>query len=90
MLGIGGEVVLWGWSMVKMKILSYNARGLGSFEKRAEVRNFIREKHPFVVCLQESKLGMVADYIIKSVWGDVGCEYSYQASVGASRGLLTV
>nr|ABD32574.2 Endonuclease/exonuclease/phosphatase [Medicago truncatula] len=73
-----------------MKILSYNVRGLGSFEKRAEVRNFIREKNPFVVCLQESKLSMVDDYIINSIWGNVGCEYSYQASIGASGGLLTV
>ena len=90
MLGVGGEAILWGWIMVEMKILSYNVRGLGSFEKRAEVRNFIREKHSSVVCLQESNLGTVDDFIIKSVWGYVGCEYSYQASMGASGGLLTV
>lgn len=32
---------MWGWRVVEMKILSYNVRGLGGFEKRAEVRNLV-------------------------------------------------
>jgi len=53
-----------------MKVLSYNVRGVGGFEKRAEVRRFTQEKHPFVVCLQESKLGVIDDLTIKSIWGE--------------------
>jgi exonuclease III len=73
-----------------MKVLSYNVRGLGGFEKRAEVRRFTQEKHPYVVCLQESKLGVIDDFTIKSIWGGALCGYSYQASVGASGGLVTI
>jgi len=29
---------------LSMKIISWNARGLGSFEKKREVRNLVREK----------------------------------------------
>jgi len=50
-----------------MKVFCYNARGLGGFEKRAEVRRFIQDKHPFVVCLQESKLSVIDDFLIKSL-----------------------
>jgi exonuclease III len=73
-----------------MIVLSYNVRGLGGGEKRAEVRQLVREKHPLVVCIQESKLSVVDDLLIKSIWGDAPSEYSYQPSLGASGGLITV
>jgi len=33
---------------------------------------------------------MVNDWLIKSIWGDGPCDYSYQPSMGASGGLVTV
>ena len=80
----------WGWRVFVMKIFSYNVSGLGGFEKRAEVRRFIQEKNLFVVCLQESKLSLVDEFTVKSLWGNSCCEYSYQASAGASGGLISV
>jgi exonuclease III len=59
-----------------MKVLSYNVRGLGGGEKRAEVRRLIGEKHPMVVCIQETKLSVVNAQVIKAVWGDISCGYS--------------
>jgi exonuclease III len=53
-----------------MKIISYNVRGLGGGEKRVEVRKLVLEKHPWVLCLQESKLSTVNDLVVKSFWGD--------------------
>jgi len=73
-----------------MKVLSYNARGLGGGEKRVEVRRLIREKYLRVVCIQETKLSVVNDHVIKAVWGDNLCGYSFQPSAGASGGLVTV
>jgi len=73
-----------------MKIVSFNVRGLGGGEKRAEVRRFVNEKNPSVLCIQESKWTVVSDFMIKSLWGDGLCGYSYQSSVGASGGLVTV
>jgi exonuclease III len=40
-----------------MKILSWNVRGLGGLEKRKEVRGLIGEMQPWIVCIQETKLG---------------------------------
>ena len=57
----------WGWRVVVMKIMSYNVRGLSGFEKIAEVRRFIQDKHSFVVCLQESKLSLVDEFTVKSL-----------------------
>jgi exonuclease III len=44
-----------------MKVVSWNVRGLGRVEKRKEVRNLVREKHPHIVCLQETKLQVCDD-----------------------------
>lgn len=76
--------------MFLMKVLSYNARGLGGGEKRNEVRRLVCEKHPFVLCLQESKLSTIDDRFIHSIWGGNNFGYSYKPSVGASGGLVTV
>jgi len=73
-----------------MNVVSFNARGLGGGEKRAEVRRLVKDKNPLVMCIQESKWTMVSDIMIKSIWGDGPCGYSYQSSVGASGGLVTV
>jgi exonuclease III len=59
-----------------MKIISYNVRGLGGFEKRSEVRKLETEKKPFVLCLQESKLSTVDDLMLKSFWGNSLTGYS--------------
>lgn len=79
----GEEVVVCAWRVVLMKILSYNVRGLGGGEKRVEVRRLVQEKCPFVLCIRESKLRVVDDFLIKSIWGDAPCSYSFQPSVGA-------
>lgn len=73
-----------------MKVITYNVRGLGGFEKRAEVRRLVQDKHPFVFCLQESKLSVVDKFLIKSLWGSDPCGFSFQASAGASGGLIIV
>jgi exonuclease III len=73
-----------------MKILSYNARGLGGGEKRVEVRKLVLEKKPLVLCFQETKLQEVNDVIINSIWGNSTGDFSYQPSSGAFGGLVTV
>jgi hypothetical protein len=36
------------------------------------------------------KLSVIDDFLVKSLWGGAPCGYSYQASVGASGGLVTI
>ena len=73
-----------------MKIISYNVMGLGGFEKRSEVKRLVADKKPFVLCLQESKLNVVDDLLIKAIWGSTSLGFFFQPSMGASGGLLTV
>ncbi|KAK2427386.1 hypothetical protein QL285_025969 [Trifolium repens] len=73
-----------------MKIVSWNVRGLGRLDKRKEVGKLVREKNPFIVCLQETKLQVCDDFICTSVWGSSPLGYSFRPSVGASGGLLTL
>jgi exonuclease III len=73
-----------------MKIISWNVRGLGGFEKRREVCQLVREKNPFIMCIQESKLSVVDMSVCKSLWRDGNIDFSFQPSRGASGGLVTM
>jgi len=70
------------------KIISWNVRGLGGFEKRREVCNLVREKKPLILCIQETKLVSIDVQSSRSLWGGVDVEFSFQPSIGASGGLL--
>ena len=41
---------------MKMKIVTWNIRGLNSFHKLDVVRNFVREQKPDFLLLQETKM----------------------------------
>ena len=73
-----------------MKLLSWNVRGLGGAGKRREVSSLVREKKPFILCIQETKLPVFEASVCKSIWGDDNVDYSYQPSVGASGGIATL
>jgi len=73
-----------------MKLISWNVRGLGGIEKRKEVSQLVREKRPFIFCIQETKCVSFDDLLCKSIWGDANVGYSIQPSLGASGGLVTL
>jgi len=50
----------------------------------------VREKKPFILCIQETKLPVFDAFACKSIWGDDYVDFSYQPSVGASGGLATL
>jgi len=50
----------------------------------------VREKCSFILCIQESKCVMFDDLLCKSIWGDANVGYSFQPSLGASGGLVTL
>jgi len=78
------------WALFTMKIISWNVRGLGSFEKRRDVCQLVRGKKPFILCIQETKLPVVDVSVCKSIWPDVNVDYSFQPSLRASGGLVTL
>lgn len=76
--------------VVAMKMITYNVRGLGGFEKRNEVRRLVYEKQPYVLCVQETKLPVVDAAVVTALWGGSNYGYSFQPSMRASGGLVTV
>jgi len=77
-------------SVLAMKIMSWNVRGLGSFEKRREVRHLVREKKPFICCLQETELSVFDFAVCKYLWGDESVDFYFQSALGASGGIVSM
>ena len=67
LLVVGLWVFVVGVVCCTMKIITYNVRGLGGFEKRSEVKRLVSDNKPFVLCLQETKLGVVDDMLVKTI-----------------------
>jgi exonuclease III len=42
-----------------MKYISYNIRGLGSWEKRKEIQKLVKQHRPWILCVQETKLEVI-------------------------------
>lgn len=81
----------WLWCVAfVMKIISWNVRGLGGVEKKREVSQMVREKCPLILCIQETKLEVCNNMVCNSLWNNTHFNFSYQPSVGASGGLLTL
>ena len=57
---------------MKLKMVSWNVRGLNDSQKRLVVRNLLQEWKCDVVCLQETKLVGVDSQLVCSIWG---CRY---------------
>lgn len=52
------------------------------------MRKLVGDKCPFIVCLQETKLMQLDDFVCSSLWGSSPHVYSFRPSVGALGGLL--
>ena len=73
---------------MSLKIISWNVRGLNEQDKKLRVRNLIRKWGPDLVCLQETKMGLINRAVIRSLWGGQHVDWSYLGSCGASGGVL--
>ena len=76
--------------VVKMKFISYNISGLGSFEKRKEIQKIVKLHRPWILCVQETKLEIINGFLCSSLWGNQHYGFSYRSSVGAFGGILTI
>ncbi|GAU10944.1 hypothetical protein TSUD_112380 [Trifolium subterraneum] len=74
----------------QMKIVSFNIRGLGAVEKRRELRRLVLEKKVDILCIQETKLEVVEDSLVRFIWGSDDVDFSFKPSVGAPGGLVTM
>lgn len=52
-----------------MKVVSWNVRGMGNPERRMVIKEVLRINKVQIALLQESKLRIMSDRIVKEVWG---------------------
>jgi exonuclease III len=82
--------VVRGAAMISMNfnILTWNVRGLNEGRKRLKIRNLLSKWKIDIVCLQETKLKMVSNQIVHSLWRCPYKEWCHVDSIGASGGIL--
>lgn len=54
----------------KMKIISWNVRGLNDRQKRLEVRQTMLLEKPNIICLQETKISQMERNVFKEICGN--------------------
>jgi endonuclease/exonuclease/phosphatase family metal-dependent hydrolase len=74
--------------LMKHKILTWNVRGLNEEKKRLRVRRLLSQWKVDIVCLQETKLELITQGLVQSIWRCPYVEWSYVASKGAAGGIL--
>ena len=73
---------------MKLRIVSWNVRGLNNPRKREVVKNLLRGWKCDVVCLQETKLAAVDLTIIRSLWGIMHVGWEVLNAVHTAGGTL--
>ena len=67
---------------MKLRMVSWNVRGLNDAQKRLVVRNLFREWNCDVVCLQETKFASMDRQLICSLWS---CPYIIWVALDADQ-----
>jgi hypothetical protein len=73
---------------MKLKILSWNVRGLNDPKKRVVLKNWLRKWKVDVICLQETKLDKVDGRMISSIWGNRFAGWEVLDAVNTAGGVL--
>ena len=68
LVSVGGDIFV----VMKIKMISWNVRGLNDPQKRLVVKNLLREWKCDVVCLQETKIASTNKQLACSLWS---CPY---------------
>ena len=73
---------------MNLKILFWNVRGLNDKGKRLCIKNLIHDWQVDIICLQETKLELITDSIVRSLWQCRYVDWLFLGSSGASGGIL--
>jgi exonuclease III len=71
-----------------MRILIWNARGLGDDDKNETIQKTLHEANADFICLQETKLTEILVFKARNFLPPRLTEFVYQPSEGASAGLI--
>ena len=75
---------------LQMKIMTWNVRGCGSYNKRRSIKEVISKEDPDMVVLQEVKKEIVDRRFVGSIWKSRFKESILLPSVWTSGGILVV
>ncbi len=84
--GVSGEWVF--LFFMKLRILSWNVRGINNPQKRDRVKFWLRQWQCNIVCLQETKLDTLDQRVIRSVWSNPYVDWEMLDVVGTVGGVL--
>lgn len=71
-----------------LQLISWNVRGMGNKDKRVAIRKGLRGRNLNILVLQETKMMVMLDPVVKEVWGKVSKCWLSLPSWGASGGIL--
>lgn len=73
---------------ISMKIITFNIRGLGGLVKKKEIQKVVREQKPDLLCVQETKIGVVDRLICAQLWDCDDFQWVFKSANGSTGGLL--
>jgi exonuclease III len=74
--------------LMKLKILSWNVKGINELNKRLRIKGLIRDWKVDLVCLMETKMKVITRAVVRSLWGCQHVDWCYMGASGASGGIL--
>lgn len=70
-------------------VLNWNVRGLNAPHRRNAVRDMVNSTHATIVCLQETKLQIIDEQVVRSMLGAEFCDnYSYLPASEVRGGII--
>ena len=73
---------------MKLKMISWNVRGLNDSQKRLVIRNLLREWKCDIICLQETKLDGMDSQMVCSLWSCLYVDWAVLDADQMARGVL--
>ena len=73
---------------MKLKLFSWNVRGVNNPNKRNIIRNFIGSQRVDLVCLQETKIQELSSAIVRSLGAGRLDEWRTVEAAGTAGGIL--
>jgi hypothetical protein len=83
-----GDWVFFFFSFMKLRLISWNVRGLNSSQKRELVKYWLRNWKCDAVCLQETKLEKIDLQLVRSLWGNSFVDWEMLPAIGTAGGVL--
>lgn len=73
---------------MKVKLISWNIRGLNDMSKRNTIKSLIQKWRPDILCLQETKTELFSVAIARELWGSRWVEWVELKASGTREEVL--